>query len=85
MCPVHGLAYNEDAYQIGRSAGRSVAPLPSNPAPVLRPRIYSENANGLTKLVVKYIPNRGISLSNPYRNHHLHSQLIFDFKICGVI
>ena len=39
--------------------------------------IYSENANGLSKLVVKYIPYRGISLSNPYRNHHLHSQLIW--------
>ena len=38
---------------------------------------YSENANGLSKQVVKYIPYRGISLSNPYRNHHLHSQLIW--------
>ena len=37
---------------------------------------YSENINGLTKLVVKYIPYRGISLSNPYRNHQVHSQLI---------
>ena len=38
---------------------------------------YSENTNCLTKLVVKYIPYRGISLSNPNRNHQLHSQLIW--------
>ena len=38
---------------------------------------YSENANCLTKFVVKYIPYRGISLLNPYRNHQLHSQLIW--------
>ena len=40
-------------------------------------QFYSENTNCLTKLVVKYIPYRGISLSNPYKNHQLHSQLIW--------
>ena len=37
---------------------------------------YSETINGLTKLVVKFILNRGTSLSISYRNHQVHSQLI---------
>ena len=40
---------------------------------------YSETLNGLTKLVVKYILNRGTSLSISYRNHQIHSQLILWF------
>ena len=46
---------------------------------------YSENLNGLTKLVVKYILNRGTSLSILYRSHQIHSQLILWFCIGGVI
>ena len=38
---------------------------------------YSETLNGLTMLVVKYILNRGTSLSISYRSHQIHSQLIF--------
>ena len=40
---------------------------------------YSESLNGLTKLVVKYILNRGTSLSISYRCHQIHSQLILWF------
>ena len=40
---------------------------------------YSETLNGLTKLVVKYILNRGTSLSISYRSHQIHSQLILWF------
>ena len=40
---------------------------------------YSETLNGLTKLDVKYILNRGTSLSISYRSHQIHSQLILWF------
>ena len=39
-------------------------------------RYYIETLNGLTKLVVKYMLNRGTSLSISYRSHQIHSQLI---------